>query len=61
MQRSTSIDWIWNLIEVDYDIQKKGQHFLKVDAITFNQAGAETPMSFYKRLRSFFTETPNAN
>ena len=51
MQRSVSMDWIWRLIETDYDIQKTGRHFLKVDAITYNQAGAETPMAFYKRLR----------
>ena len=28
MRRSTSMKWIWNLIETDYDIQKKGRHFL---------------------------------
>ena len=35
MQRSTSVAWIWNLIESDYDIQKTGRHFLKLDDIAF--------------------------
>ena len=56
MMRSTSIQWIWNLIETDYDIQKKGRHFLKLDKITFNKAGSESHMAFYKRLRAHFTD-----
>ena len=56
MTRSTSIQWIWNLIETDYDIQKKGRHFLKLDKITFNRAGSESYMAFYKRLRAHFTD-----
>lgn len=56
MRRSTSLEWIWNQIEVDYNLQKKGRHFLKIDAITFNPAGAEAPVSFYKRFRGFFED-----
>ena len=56
MQRSTNIEWIWNLIESDYDIQKKGRHFLKLDAIAYNKAGTESYTAFYKRLRSHFTD-----
>lgn len=56
MQKSTGMPWIWNLIKVDYNIQKKGRHFLKIDAYSFNPAGAETPLAFYKRFRSFFTD-----
>ena len=56
MKRSTSVAWIWSLVEVDFNIQKKGKHFLKVDAITYNRAGAEAPLAFYKRLRSFFSD-----
>ena len=56
MTRSTSIQWIWNLIETDYDIQKKGRHFLKLDKITFNKTGTESHMAFYKKLRAHFTD-----
>ena len=55
MQRSTSIDWIWNLIESDYDIQKKGRHFLKVDEFSFKK-GQESYNAFYKRLRGHFSD-----
>ena len=56
MQRSTSVEWIWQLIETDYDIQKKGRHFLKLDALTYDKAGTETHTAFYKRLRSHFID-----
>ena len=55
MQRSTSTDWIWNLIESDYDIQKKGRHFLKVDEFSFKK-GQESYNAFYKRFRSHFSD-----
>ena len=55
MQRSTSIEWIWNLIESDYDIEKKGRHFLKVDEISFKK-GQESYNAFYKRFRSHFSD-----
>ena len=56
MQRSTSVEWIWNLIESDHDIQKKGRHFLKLDAITFDKTGTQTHTAFYKSLRSHFVD-----
>ena len=55
MQRSTSVAWIWNLIESDYDIQKTGRHFLKLDDIAFKK-GTESYHAFYKRLRSHFSD-----
>ena len=56
MTRSTSITWIWNLIETDADIQKKGRHFLKLDSIVYPSNETETPTAFYKRLRAHFTD-----
>ena len=56
MMRSTSFQWIWNLIETDYDIQKKGRHFLKLDKIVFSNTGTESHTAFYKRLRAHFTD-----
>ena len=55
MQRSTSVEWIWNLIESDYDIQKTGRHFLKIDEISFKK-GTESHNAYYKRLRSHFSD-----
>ena len=56
MMRSTGINWIWNLIETDADIQKKGRHFLKLDSIVYPANETETPIAFYKRLRAHFTD-----
>ena len=56
MMRSTSLAWIWNTIETDYDIQKKGRHFLKLDSIVYKNDGTQSPMAFYKRLRAHFTD-----
>ena len=56
MIRSTSVDWIWRLIEADNDIEKKGRHFLKLDTLHFNKSGNEKPAAFYRRFRSFFSD-----
>ena len=56
MDKSTCMEDIWELIEIDYDIQKKGRHFMKLDLIRFNPAGSETANAFYRRLRCFFAD-----
>ena len=56
LQRSTSVEWIYRLIEVDHDIQKKGRHFLKLADIKYDKNGSEKPNIFYKRLRSHFLD-----
>ena len=56
MRKSTSVASIWEMIETDYDIEKQGRHFLKLDQVHYNPAGAETINAFYRRLRDFFED-----
>ena len=48
MNGSTSLDNIWFMIELVYDIGKKGIHFLELDKIKYVQG--ESPIKFYKKV-----------
>lgn len=48
MNLSTSVQSIWNMIELVYDIGRKGVHFLELHKIKY-EAG-ESPVKFYKKI-----------
>ena len=48
MNGSTSVDNIWFIIELVYDIGKKGIHFLELDKIKYVEG--ESPIKFYKKI-----------
>ena len=56
MTYSTGLTWIWQHLEQNYDIQKKGVHFMKLGKITFDKTNGESQVAFYKRMRSHFTD-----
>ena len=55
-QRSTSLGWIINYLEQNYNIEKKGAHFFALADITFDRENDETHQQFYKRLRGHFLD-----
>ena len=56
MVRSVSLESVWDMLESDFDIQKQGRHFMKIDTIKYDKNGGETVNAFYKRLRNFFSD-----
>ena len=52
MEKSTSLDWIYNLHETRYGIQKKGRHFNRIDSIRFDKATMTDYHKFYTDIRS---------
>lgn len=48
MNLSTSIQFIWNIIELVYDIGRKGVHFLELEKIKYDSG--ESPTKFYKKV-----------
>ena len=48
MNGSTSVENIWFIIELVYDIGRKGIHFLELDKIKYVQG--ESPIKFYKKV-----------
>ena len=51
MRHSTSLQWIYTRIRLDYDIQTKGVHFLNIIDIKYD-AASMTPAGFYHRYRT---------
>ena len=48
LNMSTSLDSIWSMIELAYDIGRKGVNFLELCKIKFSKG--ESPIKFYKRI-----------
>ena len=51
VRHSTSLQWIYNKIRADYDIQQKGVHFLNVVELQYDP-DTKTPASFYNEYRT---------
>ena len=54
MEKSSSLEWIFNLHERRYGIQKKGRHFNRIDTIRFDKSTMSDYHKFYTDLRSCF-------
>lgn len=48
---ATSLNWIYNKIREDYDIQTKGIHYLNIVDVTYNP-DTKTPAGFYHEYRT---------
>jgi len=51
MENSTSLDWIYNKLREDYDIQTKGIHFLNILDLKYDESKMQ-PMGFYNQYRT---------
>ena len=54
MNLSSSVQSIWNMIDLVYDIGRKGVHFLELSKIKY-EAG-ESPAKFYKKIYHHFMD-----
>lgn len=54
MEKSTSLEWIHNLHERRYGIQKKGRHFNKIHEIRFDKTSMTDYNKFYNDLRACY-------
>ena len=54
LNSSTSINSIWAMIELVYDIGRKGVHFLELGKIKFEQG--DSPVKFYKKIYHHFMD-----
>ena len=54
MEKSSSLEWIFNLHERRYGIQKKGRYFNRIDTIRFDKATMSDYHKFYMDLRACF-------
>ena len=54
MRNSTSMEWIFNMLRNDYDIQKKGIHFFNLLDLSYD-ATKQTPVAFYNQWRTQIT------
>ena len=48
LNMSTSLQSIWSMIELAYDIGRKGVNFLELNKLKYNKT--ESPIKFYKRI-----------
>ena len=51
-RQSTSLQWIYNKIQRDYNIQKQGIHFLQIIDLKYDPTEGQTPVGFYNAYRS---------
>ena len=51
IRHSTSLQWIYDTLKADYDIQQRGIHFFNILDVKYDQDKA-TPVSFYNRYRT---------
>ena len=51
IRHSTSLQWIYNTLRCDYNIQQKGIHFFNILDVSFDPA-EDTPVSFYNKYRT---------
>ena len=53
IKHSTSLEWVFNKLREDYDIRRKGIHFLNIIDLQYD-ATTMTPTGFYNTYRSHF-------
>ena len=51
IRHSTSLEWIFNMLRSDYDIQQKGIHFFNILEVKY-VANNTTPVAFYNQYRT---------
>ena len=51
IRHSTSLQWIYDMLRSDYDIQKKGIHFFNIMELKYDSTKM-TPISFYNQYRT---------
>ena len=51
IKHSTSLQWIYDMLRSDYDIQSKGVHFFNILDVRYD-ASKHTPISFYNLYRT---------
>jgi len=54
MEKSTSLEWIHQLHERRYGIQRKGRYFHRLNSIRFDKANMSDYFKFYTDIRSCF-------
>ena len=52
IRHSTSLQWIYNKIRQDYDIETQGIHFFNVVDLKWDPTAQTTPIGFYNQYRS---------
>ena len=51
VRHATSLEWVYNKVREDYDIQTKGIHFLNIVDLEYNKE-TKTPAGFYNKYRT---------
>jgi hypothetical protein len=51
IRQSTSLNWIWNELQIIYQHQHKGKEFLSIADMEY-KPGQDTPLSFYNSYRA---------
>ena len=51
IRHSSSLDWIYNTLRSDYNIQKRGIHFFNILDVKYDPNN-DTPVSFYNKYRT---------
>ena len=51
-RHSTSLQWIYDKVRQDYDLEQQGIHFLQIIDLKWDPTDGETPIGFYNRYRS---------
>ena len=54
IRHSTSLQWIYNTLRCDYDIQQKGIHFFNILDLKYD-GQSMTPVSFYNQYRTLIS------
>ena len=54
IRHSTSLQWIYNTLRCDYDIQQKGIHFFNILDLKYDSQSM-TPVSFYNQYRTLIS------
>eukprot|EP00092_Neocalanus_flemingeri_P087280 GFUD01110119.1.p1 GENE.GFUD01110119.1~~GFUD01110119.1.p1 ORF type:complete len:383 (+),score=89.10 GFUD01110119.1:253-1401(+) len=54
IRHSTSMQWIFDMLRCDYDIQQKGIHFLNILDLKYDSSKM-TPIAFYNQYRTMIT------
>ena len=60
IRHSTSLEWIYNTLRSDYDIQKRGIHFFNILEVKFDPSN-DTPVSFYNKYRTVIVNNLSKN
>ena len=54
VRHATSMQWIYDMLRMDYDIQQKGIHFFNILDLSYDE-NTMTPIAFYNQYRTMVT------